>query len=98
MIEVAAAPPIRFSGGGLWEAMHGEMRGIFEVRVDGTPRRTHYRLYCVLDYKAKNVDKPVLAVIDGRRKAFRTVLTENDYAEVRKQVGDYWSKNPRPVG
>lgn len=82
----------------MWEAMHGEMRGIFEVRVDGTPRRTHYRLYCVLDYQAKGFDKPLLAVIDGRRKPFRTTLTERDYAAVRKHVAGYWSKNPRSVG
>ena len=82
----------------MWEAMHGDMRGIFEVRVDGTPRRTHYRLYCVLDYKAKDFDKPVLAIIDGRRKAFRTVLTANDYVAIKKYVDDYWSTNPRPVG
>lgn len=96
--EVAAAPPIRFAGGGLWEAMHGDMRGIFEVRIDGTPRRTHYCPYCVLDHKAKGFDKPVLAILDGRRKAFRTVLTAHDYAAVKEYADDYWSKNPRPVG
>jgi hypothetical protein len=96
--EVAAAPPIRFAGGGMWEAMQGDMRGTFEVRVDGTPRRTHYRLYCVLDYKAKGFDKPVLAIIDGRLKAFRTVLSANDYAAIKKYVDDYWSINPRRVG
>jgi len=41
---VAAAPPPAFSGGGYWEAMHGEMTGFFEVRVDG-PGRRHFRLY-----------------------------------------------------
>ncbi len=41
---VAAAPPPSFSGGGLWEAMHGEMKGFFEVRIDG-PNRHHYRLF-----------------------------------------------------
>ncbi|GHH74670.1 hypothetical protein GCM10017772_28930 [Promicromonospora soli] len=61
-------------------------------------RRTHYRLYCVLDYKAVGLDKPLLAIIDGRRKAFRTVLTANDYAAIRKYVDDYWSINPGPVG
>jgi hypothetical protein len=30
---VAAAPPPAFSGGGMWEAMHDEMAGIYEVRV-----------------------------------------------------------------
>lgn len=46
LIEVAKAPPKRFAGGGYWEAMHGDMSGWFEVRVDG-PKRTHYRLFCL---------------------------------------------------
>jgi hypothetical protein len=44
---VAEAPPPAFSGGGKWEAMHGDMAGFYEVRVDG-PGRVHYRLFCVL--------------------------------------------------
>jgi hypothetical protein len=31
LTAVAAAPPHRFSGGGYWEAMHGEMTGYCEV-------------------------------------------------------------------
>src|SRR3984957_20879354 len=48
LVQVAAAPPKRFAGGGYWEAMKGEMTGWFEVRVDG-PRRHHYRLFCRLE-------------------------------------------------
>lgn len=32
---VAEAPPPAFSGGGMWEAMHGEMTGYYEVRTTG---------------------------------------------------------------
>ena len=32
---VAEAPPPAFSGGGKWEAMHGQMAGLYEVRVQG---------------------------------------------------------------
>lgn len=35
---VAVAPPPCFSGGGKWEAMHGEMGGWYEIRLTG-PRR-----------------------------------------------------------
>lgn len=35
---VAAAPPPRFSGGGLWEAMHSDMHGYFEIRRRGLIR------------------------------------------------------------
>lgn len=45
---VAEAPPPAFSGGGKWEAMHGEMSGFYEIRVDG-PKRHHYRLFCMLE-------------------------------------------------
>lgn len=37
--DVAEAPPPQFSGGGRWEAMHGTMRGYFEVRIQGPGRR-----------------------------------------------------------
>lgn len=46
LIAVAKAPPKRFAGGGYWEAMHGEMSGWYEVRVNG-PKRRHYRLFCL---------------------------------------------------
>jgi hypothetical protein len=94
---VAAAPPNRFSGGGYWEAMHGEMTGWYEIRVDG-PGREHFRLFCQLDYDALTkdgapVDKPYLVIIDGRRKAFRTTLSESEYAKVRALGIEYRSRN-----
>jgi hypothetical protein len=30
---VRAAPPPQFSGGGYWEAMHGDMGGYYEIRL-----------------------------------------------------------------
>ena len=39
---IADAPPISFTGGGYWEAMHDTMAGYYEVRVDS--KDTHYRL------------------------------------------------------
>jgi hypothetical protein len=40
VVAIANAPPPAFSGGGKWEAMHGRMGGVYEVRVDG-PNRHH---------------------------------------------------------
>lgn len=91
-----AAPPKRFAGGGYWEAMHGDMTGWFEVRVNG-PGRHHYRLFCRLDYQANGSDKPLLVVIGGRDKPFRTTLSDADYAEVRALGVEYLSRNPRSV-
>jgi hypothetical protein len=96
LIAVAAAPPKKFAGGGYWEAMRGVLSGWFEVRVDG-PRRHHYRLFCVLDYAAEGQRKPLLVVIDGRDKPFRTVLSEADYAVVRSLGEEYLKRNPRSL-
>jgi hypothetical protein len=48
---VAAAPPPAFSGGGKWEAMHGDMGGYYEIRVTG-PGREQFRLFCLLEIPA----------------------------------------------
>ena len=96
LIAVAAAPPKRFAGGGYWEAMKGDMTGWFEVRVDG-PARHHYRLFCLLGYDANGVNKPLLVVIDGRDKPFRTTLSAADYAAVRKLGVEYRKRNPRSL-
>ncbi|GAB08862.1 hypothetical protein GOARA_021_00990 [Gordonia araii NBRC 100433] len=97
LIAVATAPPKRFAGGGYWEAMKGDMSGWFEVRIDG-PKRHHYRLFCLLDYEAKDNEKPLLVVVDGRDKPFRTTLNDSDYAEVRAMGDEYLARNPRSIG
>ncbi|MER5312850.1 hypothetical protein ABT034_34340 [Streptomyces sp. NPDC002773] len=94
LAEVAAAPPKRFAGGGYWEAMKGDMGGWYEVRVNG-PGRHHYRLFCLLDYEAEGREKPLLVVITGLDKPFRTVLSDNDYRSVRKLGEEYRERNPR---
>ena len=96
LVAVATAPPKRFAGGGYWEAMKGDMSGWFEVRMDG-PRRHHYRLFCLLDYEAKGKDKPLLVVVDGRDKPFRTTLSDADYDAVRRLGVEYRKRNPRSV-
>lgn len=93
---VAAAPPKRFAGGGAWEAMHGGMTGWFEVRKDG-PKRRHYRLFCLLDYEAQGKDKPLLVIIDGRDKPFRTELSPSDYSAIRALGAEYLCRNPRSI-
>lgn len=102
LVAVAGAPPHRFSGGGYWEAMHGNMAGWFEIRLDGPKPgggkgRHHYRLFCLLDYDAKGVDKPLLTVIAGMDKAFRSTLAARDYAKVKSLGEEYRARNPRSV-
>jgi len=99
---VAAAPPHRFAGGGYWEAMHGDMTGWFEVRADGPKPgggkgRHHYRLYCLLDYEAQGAGKPLLVVVTGLAKPFRTVIDAQEYAKVRQLGREYLARNPRSL-
>lgn len=96
LVAVATAPPKRFAGGGYWEAMKGDMAGWFEVRVD-RPKRHHYRLFCLLDYEAKARDKPLLVVVAGLDKPFRTEFSSADYADVRALGEEYRGRNPRSI-
>jgi hypothetical protein len=50
---VAAAPPPSFSGGGKWEAMHDDMAGYYEVRVQSGAM--NHRLFCVLERDAEDL-------------------------------------------
>lgn len=93
VIAVAKAPPHKFAGGGKWEAMSDDMAGVYEVRVDGPPNRTHYRLFCVLDTKAEGRG-PLLVIIDGASKPFRTEMPSKSYAQVRAHRDEYL-KRPR---
>jgi hypothetical protein len=54
---VAEAPPPRFSGGGRWEAMHGDMGGYYEVRSQG-PKREQFRLFCIGGPTLQTVAEP----------------------------------------
>jgi len=91
LIAVAKAPPKRFAGGGYWEAMRGDMSGWYEVRVDG-PKRRHYRLFCLLDYDHPHEPKPLLVVVTGLSKLFKTQFDPTDYAKVLKIGSEYKSR------
>ena len=90
---VAKAPPHRFSGGGYWEAMHGDMKGLYEVRVDG-PGRLHYRLICLLDSAAQRRSH-LLVVVTGLAKPFRTTAPDSEYREISALANEYLRRNPR---
>ena len=95
---VADAPPPALSGGGKWEAMHGKMSGIYELRVDG-PNRHHYRLFCVLEREGAQLGLggPSLVLIAGKDKPFQTKLSEREYDEILALVGEFKSRKPRSV-
>jgi hypothetical protein len=53
-------------------------------RPGGGKGRHHYRLFCLLDYEALDVTKPLLVVITGISKPFKTTIRSGDYAHVRE--------------
>ena len=95
---VAEAPPPAFSGGGMWEAMHDDMAGYYEVRVDGA-KRHHYRLFCVLEREGERVGLggPSVVIITGKDKPFQTTLAKSDYEDVRRLGAEYRARSPRSV-
>jgi len=99
---VAAAPPPAFSGGGKWEAMHGDMGGYYEIRVTG-PGREQFRLFCLLEnaeertLTARGLRRPAVAVITGMRKKTGTVFSDRNYAKVRLLGSDHTAQTPRRI-
>jgi hypothetical protein len=93
---VAEAPPPQFSGGGMWEAMHGEMGGYYEVRVTG-PGREHFRLFCLLDRGDHGLPGPAIVVLDGLRKPHMTTFSKRDYEGIRRLGDDYVATSPRRI-
>ncbi|CCH79135.1 hypothetical protein BN12_4030010 [Nostocoides japonicum T1-X7] len=92
--SVAKAPPHRFSGGGAWEAMHGEMAGWYEVRQRGG--RVLYRAFCLLD-STTIPERPALVVVTGMTKPNGATFSARDYAKVRAMGEHYWTTTPRPA-
>jgi hypothetical protein len=96
LIAIASAPPWKFRGGGYWEAMRGDLLGIFELRVDG-PGREHFRLFCVLDHFAPGNKPPLLVVLAGARKPFRSTIPDSTYREVLRLREAYLISPERAV-
>ena len=95
LIAVAAAPPLRFSGGGFWEAMHDRMTGYHEIRVDA---RATTSLPVVLQVGHGSLRKdPLLTVLCGASKPFRTEFPEAVYDHVLDLGHEYLSRNPRSL-
>lgn len=84
---VADAPPPAFSGGGKWEAMHDEMAGFYEVRIQGGGM--NHRLFCVLERHATDLGGSSIVVIDGLSKAKRSAADPNDYRRARTMRDEF---------
>lgn len=84
---VAAAPPPSFSGGGKWEAMHGEMAGIYEVRVQRDGQ--NHRLFCLLERNADDLGGPSIVALGGLSKPRRSPAAPRDYYAIREYSSEF---------
>jgi Txe/YoeB family toxin of Txe-Axe toxin-antitoxin module len=84
---VAEAPPPPFSGGGKWEAMHEDMAGFYEVRVQGGG--ANHRLFCLLDRNADDLGGPSIICLDGLSKPVRSAASPRDYRRVRQYADEF---------
>ena len=97
---VANAPPPSFSGGGYWEAMHGEMTGYYEVRVPGRHlgrARANFRLFCLLDRAGPGLPGPAIAVLGGLEKPEREGFSAKEYDFIRALGTAYLASSPRSI-
>lgn len=99
---VRAAPPPKFSGGGFWEAMHGEMGGYYEIRVRAG--NDLHRLFCILDnadakgLKERGFSAPQIVVLNGMTKPIGTRFSDADYRKNVRVLGeDYQKTLPRRI-
>ncbi len=84
---VAEAPPPTFSGGGKWEAMHDEMAGFYEIRIQGAGM--NHRLFCVLERDATDLGGSSILVIDGLSKPKRVAADRRDYRRALKMRAEF---------
>ena len=87
---VAAAPPPSFSGGGKWEAMHGDMAGFYEVHVQGGG--LNHRLFCLLQPDAEDLGGSSIVCLGGLSKPKRAAADPHNYTLVRR-FADEFSKH-----
>jgi hypothetical protein len=84
---VATAPPPAFSGGGKWEAMHGELAGLYEVRV--RHGRTLFRLICLLERDADDLGGPSIVCLGGLAKPSGSAADPRDYRAIMQFASEF---------
>jgi hypothetical protein len=79
------------------------MHGYYEVRTQGKPNRTQYRLFCVLEnadqteLKRRGLERPAIAVTAGLYKPWMTTFSDADYAAIRSLGREHLSRFPRQI-
>ena len=98
---VAEAPPPAFSGGGKWEAMHGELVGLYEIRVQAAARITG----CSASWPAPTISGDLASCVWGacRSRLARQPMTATTVASSctplsSRDVGRFWSSRRSTSG
>jgi len=84
---VAEAPPPAFSGGGKWEAMHADMAGFYEVRVQGGGK--NHRLLCLLLRDATDLGGSSIVCLGGLSKPRRQAADLKDYKRILRHRSEF---------
>jgi Txe/YoeB family toxin of Txe-Axe toxin-antitoxin module len=84
---VAEAPPPAFAGGGKWEAMHGDMAGIYEIRVQGGGQ--NHRLFCLLERDAADLGGSSIICLGGLSKPRRSAASPKDYKRILRYRAEF---------
>jgi Txe/YoeB family toxin of Txe-Axe toxin-antitoxin module len=87
---VAEAPPPSFSGGGKWEAMHDDMAGFYEVRVQGGGK--NHRLFCMLERDAEDLGGSSIVCLGGLSKPPRTAANPRDYRVIKRFGAEFQTR------
>lgn len=84
---VAEAPPPAFAGGGKWQAMRGEMAGIYEIRVQG--EGWNHRLFCLLVRDTVDLGGSSIVCLGGLSKPPRQAADPRTYRLIRKYKSEF---------
>ena len=89
--------PFLFPPGLIWQPMHDDAAGCFEIREEHDKIR--YRLFCVIDRKAleNGLANPVVCFLDGATKPIQAALPPATYTALKQMRKDYLATNPRRV-
>jgi hypothetical protein len=85
--SVAKAPPPAFSGGGKWEAMHGDMAGVYEIRVAGGG--SNHRLFCLLIRSSEALGGSSIVCLGGLTKPPRSAARPRDYTTIKRYADEF---------
>ena len=89
--------PYAFPPGLMWQPMHDEAAGCFELRDEHDKRL--YRLFCVIDRKAteNGLSHPVVCYLDGATKPVDAALPKATYVRLGTLRREYLTVSPRRI-